>query len=376
MKQILTIISLFCCIGMSAQDITPLDKIFDEMSAITKVPRNDVKQKINHGNGVVMYVHNHPVGKYYHCSKECGSSIPGEDMTVEETEIANEYNKKIFDGIFSSIGRNLDSLLTVAEESYHYESHINGSDTIIYSICMKNGEDTERTIRAIDGSLIFPDALETVSLNFTANPKQCGKHASGFGILSYNKNVYLPGRKSTNFEKDPYQKKITPILKRKDIKSWKFTWSQSADYDVQKHWNEEYAWGHGVNIKTADGKKSNEGEISGTMYFIPREKRELAEEIFTTLDTVTLNHTDLHPEQTFRYAYNVKEQIMLYEKESIITEVFSGDTGKDHISTHLLFGITPKGYYVAVADVANNFYVPREWATLKSFVDGEKKYIK
>ena len=79
---------------MSAQVITPLDKKFDEMSAITKVPRTDVKQKIKHGNGVVMYVHNHPIGKYYHCSKECGSSVPGEDMPAEATEIANERNKK------------------------------------------------------------------------------------------------------------------------------------------------------------------------------------------------------------------------------------------------------------------------------------------
>ena len=106
MKQILTIISLFCCIGMSAQDITPLDKIFDEMSAITKGPRNDVKQKINHGNGVVMYVHNHPVGKYYHCSKECGSSIPGEDMTVEDIkDIFNEND------IMNITSNNLTDLL-------------------------------------------------------------------------------------------------------------------------------------------------------------------------------------------------------------------------------------------------------------------------
>ena len=51
---------------------------------------------------------------------------------------------------------------------------------------MKNGEDTVRTIRAIDGSLILPDALEAVSLNFIATPKQCGKPAGGAGILSYS----------------------------------------------------------------------------------------------------------------------------------------------------------------------------------------------
>ena len=368
MKQILTIISLFCCIGMSAQDITPLDKIFDEMSAITKGPRNDVKQKINHGNGVVMYVHNHPVGKYYHCSKECGSSIPGEDMTVEETEIANEHNKKIFDGIFSSIGRNLDSLLTVAEESYHYESHINGSDTIIYSICMKNGEDTVRTIRAIDGSLIFPDALETVSLDFTTSKKACGKHVSGMGILSYNKNVYLPERKSYLFEKEPYLKKIIPLLKQKGVKSWNFTWAQGADFDVDANMGKEIAWGESVAF-------TNEGHTTGTMYFIPREKKDLAESIFTSIDSITLAHTDLHPEQRFSYAYNAPERVLRNIEAKHITQMFNGRTGEEHVSTKVLLGATPEGYFIAVMDVTNSLFVPHEWYKLKSFVDGKKKYI-
>ena len=42
----------------------------------------------------------------------------------------------------------------------------------------------------------------------------------------------------------------------------------------------------------------------------------------------------------------------------------------------VLFGITPKGYYVAIADAENNFCIPKEWPLLKSVVDGHKKYIK
>ena len=54
MKKTITIIyTVIACLSISAQDITPLDKIFDEISAITSVPRSDVKQKINHGDGIV-----------------------------------------------------------------------------------------------------------------------------------------------------------------------------------------------------------------------------------------------------------------------------------------------------------------------------------
>ena len=114
--------------------------------------------------------------------------------------------------------------------------------------------------------------------------------------------------------------------------------------------------------------------ISLKMPFIPREKTELAEEIFTAIDSITLNYTEVHPEQMFRYSYNVKEEVMQYTNN--IIGLFEGHTGKGHVSTRVLFGITPKGYYVAIADVENNFCIPKEWSVLNSFVNGEKKYIK
>lgn len=375
MKKTITIIyTVIASLSISAQDITPLDKIFDEISAITSVPRSDVKQKINHGDGIVMYVHNHPVGKEFLCSAECGSA-PFAGMTNEQAKLANENNKKIFDGIFRTIGNNLDSLMDVAEESYHHETHNKGIDTIQYSICIKNGKDSKLSIKAYNGTMIFPDALETVSLDFTTSKKPCGKHVRGFGILSYNKNVFLPDGKSYNFNKESYLNKITPILKRKGVKSWNFKWITSEDYDIDSHWSEEFDSGERVSLKTTDGRKSNAGQTIGTMYFIPREKRELAEEIFTAIDSITLKHTDEHPEQMFRYAYNTKKRIMQYAQD-VLSSMFSGSMLKRWSSTRVLFGVTPKGFYVAIADVENNFCIPKQWATIKSFVDGEKKYIK
>lgn len=375
MKKTITIIyTIIASLSLSAQDITPLDKIFDEISAITSVPRSDVKQKINHGNGVVMYVHNHPVGKEFLCSEECGSA-PFAGMTTEQVKLSNENNKKIFDCIFRTIGNNLDSLMDVAEESYHHETHNKGIDTIQYSICIKNGKDSKLSIKADNGTMIFPDALETVSLDFTTSKKPCGKHVRGFGILSYNKNVFLPDGKSYDFNKEPYLNKITPILKRKGVKSWNFKWITSEDYDIDSHWREEFDSGETLDIKTADGKKSNAGQTVGTMYFIPREKIELAEEIFTKIDSITLKHTEEYPEQMFSYAYNTKERIMQYN-EDVLSSMFSGSKVNRWSSTRVLFGVTPKGFYIAVADVENNFCIPKQWATLKSFIDGEKKYVK
>ena len=56
--------------------------------------------------------------------------------------------------------------------------------------------------------------------------------------------------------------------------------------------------------------------------------------------------------------------------------MFEALTGKDYVRTCVIFGITPKGYYVAIADSENNVCIPKEWSTLKSFFNGEKKYIR
>jgi hypothetical protein len=200
--------------------------------------------------------------------------------------------------------------------------------------------------------------------------KPCGKHARGFGILSYNKRLPLPGGKSYYFEKQPYLDSILPVLKRKDIKSWSFKWAQTDDYDIDAHFSQEF-----VSATRAHQPK-NAGQMIGTMYFIPREKANLAEEIFTAIDSITLRYTEIHPEQMFMYIYNVKEDVMQYAESSNLCEMFQATTGKDYVMTRVLFGISPRGYYVAIADSENNTCVPKEWYVLKSFFNGEKKYIR
>ena len=55
MRQIITIISLFCCISISAQDRTPIDKICEEISHVKDFVNIPIKHKINNGDGVVVY---------------------------------------------------------------------------------------------------------------------------------------------------------------------------------------------------------------------------------------------------------------------------------------------------------------------------------
>ena len=377
MKRIITIIlSAVLTISVSAQERTPVEKIWEEVFNITGA-RQDSKMKINHGNGMVMYVHNGPLGKYFECSKDCGGDISPywANMKPEEVEESNKRNGKIFDGIFNAVRHNLDSLMALSEESYHFESHNHDADTITYSLCLRNNKESVKKIKMNDGSMGFPDAEETVSFNYTANNKSCasGKHFRGYGILAYNKNVFLPNRKSYFFDKQPYLDLITSFLKQKKIKSWDFKWVTSEDYLMDSNNRKEFRF-------IIDSRHEN-GQTLGTMYFIPREKIKLADEIFTAIDSLTLNYTDIHPEQRFRYTYNVKDELMRCTDTNAhdLFWLFEGTTGFNDLfnkSIYVFWGITPQGYYIAITDSENYFCIPKEWYCLKSFVDGKKEYIK
>ena len=173
MKRIGTIIlSVSLSVSISAQDRTPMDNIWEDIEKIIS-NRQDSKMKINHGDGQLLYVHNGIVGKEFLCSTDCeGVTTSFNNFTPEEIEAVNERNRKeVFDKILGSIRNNLDSLMAISEESYHFESHSHGTDTITYSRCLRNGEYSVARIKANDGTVFYPEALETVFFNYTASPK-------------------------------------------------------------------------------------------------------------------------------------------------------------------------------------------------------------
>ena len=96
MKRIGTIIlSVSLSVSISAQDRTPMDKIWEDIEKIIS-NRQDSKMKINHGDGQLLYVHNGIVGKEFLCSTDCeGVTSSFENMTPEEIEVANEKNRKV-----------------------------------------------------------------------------------------------------------------------------------------------------------------------------------------------------------------------------------------------------------------------------------------
>ena len=101
----------------------------------------------------------------------------------------------------------------------------------------------------------------------------------------------------------------------------------------------------------------------------------MAETILASLDSITLNQTEANPYHRYVYHYNMKDWAMRYTEGAghKIKEMFFTNYQS---STRVFYGVTSKGYYVAIADTEKNFCIPREWYALKIFDNGKKEYIK
>ena len=356
MKRIITIIlSAVLTITVSAQLKTPIDKIWEEIySVVPEMPKIDEKSKCYYGSDFISYNHN--------------GSLSGQEFCAKDSS----ENKKIMKKILGIIRRKLNSLMEFSEESDLLESHYNDADTIKFSICLSDGPVVPKKHKIGNMTYITPDDKETISFDYTRNKRNYEYRGSyDFLYLSYNKNVSLPKKQKQIFDKLSYLQEIEPVLKNKDIKSWDFYWSYNKDY-YDKYRNsintdiEYYSFLQG---------DEEEGKAKGTIYFIPKEKKELAETVLASLDSITFNYSEKNPDQKCSYYYNMKDWVMRF-KEGIqhnIKEMFI--TGPQS-STHVFYGISPHGYYIAIADTEKNFCIPREWYALKSFDNGKKEYFK
>lgn len=356
MKRIITIVlSAILTIAVSAQEKNPVEKICEEIySIVPGLPRLDTKAKAYVGSGQVSYSHTANFSPRFWAKD-----------SIDHQEILKK--------MLYIIRHNLDSLMEFSEESDLFESHYNDADTIKYSICLSNGSFIPPKHKIGDSTYITPDDKETISFLYTKNKRNnVYRRYSDFVQLAYGKNIILPNKQDQEFAKLAYLEKITPVLKRKDIKSWNFKWSLPEDYDTRMP-DEDILYTSVISTCKSVGR------AIGTMYFIPKEKKELAEAVLTSLDSITLSYTETNPNQIYTYIYNMKDRVMRYTDAiwGDFTDMFTIIDSNNYLSSmHVFYGKSSQGYYIAVADTENNFCIPKEWYCLKSFDNGKKEYIK
>ena len=382
MKRIITIVlSVMLAITASAQSKTLLDNILE---AVNETCDDKIIYHLDEPNRIC-------TNQYYTITFD----INLEDIFLRNSSHNDSISRKQV--LLSSHFRNsLDSLMKIAEESYHYETHYKGeADTIMYSICLSNIDGGVKRRINNHGQVVYPDAIESISYDFNSWHYKSDSYYQkkdtifeGVKVPIYTKieqkiDTILGGRGEFTytkaelidevrpFNKEQYYQIIQPVLKQKGIKSWKFKWEINDDYEYNP---KEYTKGN-WSISGPGGATRE-----GTMYFIPKKNKELGDNTFSAIDSLTFNYIHNNPEQDFYYSFNQHNKAKTaldpngwIELRHILSAHFDIDNG-DRVE--VLVGCTEAGYYIVVSENNGTNGFPREWYRLKSFNNGKKEYIK
>ena len=367
---IITALLTACLVGASAQKATPIDHMVTQLGEL--IYGGIQTSQANHGIGTTVSTQAFIDITDYCAMETCGL---GAD-SLEIVEAVNEKNRKTYDRMLSIIRHGLDSItaLPAVEESYHFESHHKGIDTIRYSICLSGGEHQNRYHSPQFGFLYseHPNA-ELISFYYTTRPKRCGKHFYGWGELRYSRTEPIPGNKeSVKFNWEQYLQAVTPILNQRGITQRKFRWVRDGSIANESEFF----------VTRTDIGQISTGETSGTLYFIPRNREDLMESVVKDLKAATLDYIHEHPEQYYAYKFNSSFRPVSETDgrnwpnvSQMFRTIRQNDEQHDY-SGYVFLGSDIRGYYILLCDVTDAMGLPAEWPILQSVVNGKKTYYK
>ena len=309
-----------------------------------------------------------------------------EEMPVHENQSEEEWKQTLatYERLFGQKRRNienaLDSIrLTFARlgkkssESYLYEFHKDDIDTIKYALAFARSRvDPANESTHLDDSLVkytnkyhnsirFHNAREAVNFDYSKNKYDSrGQLYIGSGIYThvYTIDTGLSIEKDMKpFDIEALQALIQPVIKSflslKGAKANPVYWS----YD-------------GKNETDITRSRAVKGFTTGQFYFVPIQYEAEVEALYRQLDSLVHDYVNRHPEQAYNYCYSPFSQkkvstLMVYGNDFIGDKVYN-----------LKFARDKEGFYILSLTAKGDSWIPDEWKSLKSYINGKKVYIK
>lgn len=290
---------------------------------------------------------------------------------------SNHPEEKTPDGMAMAIDsiRSIFSKLSAeAAESYLYEYHNDGIDTIQYAMAYaRPTEKLKKYKSTYDGSMRFYDASEVASFKFIKEKDHIKKG-------SFNHTYEISDLKSYNnsedFDVEGFEKIIIPIIenatKQKGIKTYPVYWRHDEGFDV-KDFRTELLVKQTITTSTDGEKDKHEGLTTGTHLFIPLQYEELAEDLLHQLDSLSFDYVNRHPEQFYHYQFNAHfSDYYIDIVKGTVWKTEQKSESEYHLSCHR----DKDGFHILSTFTKGERWVPLNFAYLKSYINGERVYRK
>lgn len=326
--------------------------------------------------------------------------VDGKEITLDgmvavkktESKIDSVYRAKAVRNreAYKHIRHTLSELQDEAVESYSYEYHQHGADTIITTMALKNPANTDANVRSYKTPLSpvpeIHNAPETVYLRYYNLSKETVKISPyvplGFLSFIYDGIVSNVPKPTKDFDIAALQKKLAPIFKDKRIKRRELlclhdsTFNRSAYNDSLSRIGQ---FSKGFQSITSSSLGPG-GESRYTIYKFTNEEHAKAV-LRQVLDCVNQQIKD-DPEQAYEVVSDAyfntsyaKNMFSGYPSSQSYQDYYDGKRDvmkKMDIKSHM----DTEGFYIIIGVNHGDDSFPFEWKTLKSMVNDKKEYYK
>lgn len=275
-----------------------------------------------------------------------------------------------------------------ATESYTYEYHRNDTDTIKYTLAFRQDEDIKR----IPQKHIFSDSSYSDNAREVATFEYDRGYDSEFdlgsGRGSYHHSTSTPSGFSYNdmqpFDIGIFEAQIQPVmdsfLKLKGAKAYPVYWRHDEGYEA----GEDELLEQSISLTTihvaGEPKeiRGSSGLTTGTHYVIPLKYEAEINALLQQLDSLTYNYIEKHPEQAYYYNFNLRISLDGKDYWGGPYDILQGYKHRDGDEYRLSYytDIEEENFHLFSISTKGDYWLPKDWGKLKSYINGEKIYIK
>lgn len=291
---------------------------------------------------------------------------------VHQYDSINHLRRQRLMQVLDSIRTTFARLGKDASESYLYEYHKDGTDTIKYSLAFRRDDGALRTYR-YNNSVYFNNAGEVALFDYTRRDDSDGWGATDWGYYSH---LYTIPNDTWDdmqpFDHAAFEALIAPALKAakklKGAKAYPVYWRHDEGFNDDVGPNGNLV---GKTVRQSDYvPNSHYGLTTGTLYFIPIQHEAEAKALYRQIDSLAHSYVDSHPEQYYTYTFSSDFRY------GNLRDMLRGQDIKGDASYEVKALADDTGFYILSINTKGELWIPRDWPRLKSYINGEMVYQK
>lgn len=277
------------------------------------------------------------------------------------------------DSIYNVLRSTCLSLTDGALESYVWESHRGGVDSVRYAIAIgtyQNGDSLMTYQRQRE--VFYYNAPELLSFQYDSYPYNDGRQVRprGYGSFRYEytpDSVFRPKKDIKPFNKESYKRKLLPLLNQKGITSRQFYVYHDSTYTIDNtvdNSKKDFAY----RVITVE-PKILKSETLGTVYTL--HSREQAYSLLAQIQAVTWDFLEENP--YMRFTFNQFHEF----RDRRLSEFFENlDYKRIPEFYRVYLHCYGEEYNIVIVEGTGNMMIPMEWAIIKSWKNGKVTYDK